>query len=54
MILKDKLFGVLLAGPIADITACVTTLICFVIFYKKVLSTIDKENIDSNTLVDVK
>ena len=54
MILKDKLFGVLLAGPIADITACVTTLICFVIFYKKVLSIIDKENIDSNTLVDVK
>ena len=54
MILKDKLFGVLLAGPIADITACVTTLICFVIFYKKVLSTIDKENIDSNTLIDVK
>ncbi|SMB89082.1 putative efflux protein, MATE family [Desulfonispora thiosulfatigenes DSM 11270] len=35
---ENKPFGVLLAAPIADITASITTGICFAVFYKKKLS----------------
>lgn len=37
-ILNDKLMATLLAEPVADIISAATTIICFVIFYKKVLS----------------
>lgn len=37
-ILNDKLMATLLAEPVADIISAVTTIICFMIFYKKVLS----------------
>ncbi len=44
-ILNDKLMATLLAEPVADIISAVTTIICFMIFYKKVLSKkILKEN----------
>ena len=43
MILSDGLFAVLLAEPISDIIAALTTIICFIIFYKKTLSKINKE-----------
>lgn len=42
--MDDKLFGVLLAEPIADIIAALATTITFVIFYKK---TFKKEQTDS-------
>ncbi|HSQ88287.1 MATE family efflux transporter [Romboutsia sp.] len=53
MFMQDKLLAVLLAEPIADITAALTTIICFTIFYKKTLSVIDKEsesNVKENTV----
>lgn len=37
-IFNDKLMATLLAEPVADIISAVTTIICFMIFYKKVLS----------------
>lgn len=37
-ILNDKLMATLLAEPVADIISAATTIICFMIFYKKVLS----------------
>ena len=43
MILSDGLVAVLLAEPISDIIAALTTIICFIIFYKKTLSKINKE-----------
>lgn len=42
-LMENKMFGVLLAEPISDITAAITTLTCFVIFYKKTLSVLAKE-----------
>ena len=42
---NDKLMAVLLAEPIADILAALTTMICFAVFYKKTLSKINKESI---------
>lgn len=41
-IFDDKLKAVLFAEPIADILAAVTTMICFIVFYKKTLSKIDE------------
>lgn len=43
MFFENKLQGVLMAEPIADIVAAATTVICFTIFYKKTLSVVDKE-----------
>lgn len=39
----DKLKAVLFAEPIADILAAVTTMVCFTIFYKKTISSIDEK-----------
>ncbi|MBS5786621.1 MAG: MATE family efflux transporter [Clostridioides difficile] len=41
-LIENKLFAVFLAEPIADITAAVVTLACFMVFYKKTLSNIDE------------
>lgn len=41
--IQNGLMGVLLAEPIADIVASVTTITIFVIFYNRVLNVIDKE-----------
>lgn len=43
MIFENKLAGVLMAEPSADIIAATITIIAFVIFYKKQLLNIDKE-----------
>lgn len=43
MIFENKLAGVLMAEPAADIIAATITIISFGIFYKKQLSNIDKE-----------
>lgn len=43
----DKLKAVLFAEPIADILAALTTMVCFFIFYKKTLATIDKDQISN-------
>lgn len=43
MIFENKLAGVLMAEPAADIIAATITIIAFAIFYKKQLSNIDKE-----------
>ena len=43
MFFENKLQGVLMAEPIADVVAAATTVICFTIFYKKTLSVVDKE-----------
>lgn len=39
---QDKLMGVLVAEPIADIIATLTTVTCFMIFYKKKFRDVDK------------
>lgn len=39
---QDKLMGVLVAEPIADIIATLTTVTCFMIFYKKKFKDVDK------------
>lgn len=41
--MDDKLKGVLLAEPIADVLAATTTIIVFTFFYKKTLSAIDEK-----------
>ncbi|WP_343101799.1 MATE family efflux transporter [Romboutsia sp. MSSM.1001216sp_RTP31141st1_G3_RTP31141_220114] len=46
--MENKLFAVLLAQPIADITAVITTAICFMVFYKKNLSNIESNSINTN------
>lgn len=46
--MENKLFAVLLAQPIADITAVITTAICFMVFYKKNLSNIESKSINTN------
>jgi putative MATE family efflux protein len=38
MFMENKLQGVLMAEPVADILAALTTIVCFVVFYKKTLS----------------
>ncbi|MGY0372997.1 MATE family efflux transporter [Clostridium sp. JNZ J1-5] len=48
---KDKLKGVLMAEPVADITAAIITSICFAIFYKKVLA-VDKEKIECEESIE--
>ena len=47
MFIENKLQGVLLAEPIADITAALTTITCFFIFYKKTLGNVP-ENLEAN------
>ncbi len=42
--LENKLFAVLLAEPVADILATSVTILCFVVFYKKTLLVLDKED----------
>lgn len=42
--LENKLLAVLLAEPVSDILATSVTIICFIIFYKKTLSVLDKED----------
>ena len=42
MFMKNGLQAVLIAEPVADIVACLTTIISFSIFYKKVLSNMDE------------
>lgn len=42
MIIEDKLFAVLLSEPIADITAVLITIMCFIRFYNKTLNVMDK------------
>lgn len=49
MIIKYKLFAVLLAEPVADITAVLITAMCFTAFYKKTLNVINK---NENKLVE--
>lgn len=44
--IDDKLKGVLLAEPIADIFAATTTIIVFSIFYKKTLSGTDEKALE--------
>ena len=39
MLMENKLFGVLMAEPVADIVAAISTTVCFAIFYKNTLST---------------
>ena len=39
MLMENKLFGVLMAEPVADIVAAITTTVWFAIFYKNTLST---------------
>lgn len=41
---ENKLMGVLMAEPIADILATLTTVTCFAIFYKKRFNKIEEEN----------
>ena len=38
MFMENKLKGVLMAEPVADILAATTTMVCFAIFYKNALS----------------
>ncbi len=50
---ENKLFAVLLAEPVADILATSVTIICFIIFYKKTLSSLDEKeckSIDKNPI----
>lgn len=48
MFIENQLFGVFLAEPVADILAALTTIICFVVFYKKTLSVM--ENTDNKSI----
>ncbi|MPN26000.1 hypothetical protein SDC9_173422 [bioreactor metagenome] len=48
MFIENQLFGVFLAEPVADILAALTTIMCFVVFYKKTLSVI--ENADNKSI----
>ncbi|MGL4773953.1 MAG: MATE family efflux transporter [Clostridium sp.] len=41
MFFEDKLMATLLAEPVADIAAAITTLVCFILFYRKAFN--DKE-----------
>lgn len=48
LFMQDKLFAVLLAEPIADITATMITVITFTMFYKKTLNNTYSEECDSS------
>lgn len=48
MFIENQLFGVFLAEPVADVLAALTTIVCFMVFYKKTLSVI--ENSDDKIL----
>ncbi|MDZ4994284.1 MATE family efflux transporter [Clostridium perfringens] len=49
MIFENKLKGVLMAEPFADIIASVSTIICFAVFYKKKLSkSLEEEELRAN------
>ncbi|CEH32994.1 MATE family efflux transporter [Romboutsia lituseburensis] len=48
MFIENQLLGVFLAEPVADILAALTTIVCFMVFYKKTLSVI--ENSDDKIL----
>jgi len=52
MFIEDGLFAVVLAEPVAYITAALTTVTCFTIFYKKTLSNLQEKstNIDVKTV----
>lgn len=45
-IFENKLMGTLCAEPFSDVISALTTVICFVIFYNKTLSNIEKESIN--------
>ena len=49
-LVSDKLQGVLLAEPIADILAATTTIITFIFFYKKTLNNPDEVNLKDGEL----
>ena len=49
-IFNDKLMATLLAEPVADIISATTTIICFVLFYKKVLS---KKALEENEIEEI-
>lgn len=51
MFIQDGLFAVLLAEPVADIIAALTTVSCFMVFYKKTLSAIDIEDKSKNVKI---
>ena len=38
MFIENKLQGVLMAEPVADVLAAITTVVCFIVFYKNTLS----------------
>ncbi|WP_373600739.1 MATE family efflux transporter [Paraclostridium bifermentans] len=48
MVFENKLQGVLMAEPVADIVAALTTIVCFSIFYKKTLSVsnLEQQNLE--------
>ncbi|MGL5151669.1 MAG: MATE family efflux transporter [Clostridium sp.] len=46
---EDKLMATLLAEPVADILAALTTLACFVVFYKKAFND-DVKNVEENLI----
>lgn len=48
MVFENKLQGVLMAEPVADIAAALTTIVCFSIFYKNTLSVsnLEQQNIE--------
>ena len=48
LFMKNQLFAVFLAEPVADVIAALTTMICFIVFYKKNLSSIDMIKSQSN------
>ena len=48
LFMKNQLFAVFLAEPVADVIAALTTMICFIVFYKKSLSSIDMIKSQSN------
>ena len=43
-VFENKLMGTLCAEPFSDVISALTIVICFVIFYKKTLSNIEKES----------
>ncbi|AWZ47898.1 MATE family efflux transporter [Clostridiaceae bacterium 14S0207] len=47
MFMKDRLQGVLTAEPVSDILAAITTIICFIVFYKKHLKEVLEGNSDT-------
>ncbi|CDM67865.1 mate efflux family protein [Clostridium bornimense] len=48
LFMKNQLFAVFLSEPVADVIAALTTMICFIVFYKKNLSSIDMIKSQSN------